>query len=91
VLTTGNLWLGVLAAVIVGAAMGLAMAYVTINLNAEQGISGIGFFLFGLGMSDLLFQKLVGNVETVQGFPPIYIPVLSDLPIVGKIFFSQNI
>lgn len=91
VLTTGNLWLGVLAAVIVGAAMGLAMAYVTINLNAEQGISGIGFYLFGLGMSDLLFQKLVGNVETVQGFPPIYIPVLSDIPVIGKIFFSQNI
>jgi simple sugar transport system permease protein len=91
VLLTGNLWLGVLAAAIVGAAMGLAMAYVTINLNAEQGISGIGFFLFGLGMSDLLFQKLVGNVETVQGFPPIYIPVLSDIPYIGKIFFSQNI
>ena len=91
VLITGNLWLGVLTAAIVGAAMGLAMAYVTINLNAEQGISGIGFFLFGLGMSDLLFQKLVGNVETVQGFPPIYIPILSDIPIIGKIFFSQNI
>src|SRR5512139_708001 len=91
VLLTGNLWLGVLAAVIVGAAMGLAMAYVTINLNAEQGISGIGFFLFGLGMSDLLFQKLVGNVETVQGFPEIYIPVLSDIPVIGEIFFSQNI
>ena len=91
VLTTGNLWLGVLAAIIVGAVMGLAMAYVTIHLNAEQGISGIGFYLFGLGMSDLLFQKLVGNVETVQGFPPIYIPVLSDIPVIGKIFFSQNI
>jgi simple sugar transport system permease protein len=91
VLTTGNLWLGVLAAIIVGAAMGLAMAYVTIHLNAEQGISGIGFYLFGLGMSDLLFQKLVGNVETVQGFPPVYIPVLSDIPVIGKIFFSQNI
>jgi general nucleoside transport system permease protein len=91
VLNTGNLWLGLLTAAIVGAAMGLAMAYVTINLNAEQGISGIGFYLFGLGMSDLLFQKLVGTVETVQGFPPIYIPVLSDIPYIGKIFFSQNI
>jgi general nucleoside transport system permease protein len=91
VLTTGNLWLGVLAAAIIGAAMGLAMAYVTINLNAEQGISGIGFYLFGLGMSDLLFQKLVGSVETVHGFQPIYIPVLSDIPVIGKIFFSQNI
>ena len=91
VLTTGNLWLAVLTAMIVGAALGLAMAYVTINLNAEQGISGIGFYLFGLGMSDLLFQKLVGTVETIQGFPPIDIPFLSDIPVIGRIFFSQNI
>jgi general nucleoside transport system permease protein len=91
VLVTENLMLGVFIAAVVGAAMGLAMAYVTVNLNAEQGISGIGFFLFGLGMSDLLFQKLVGNVETVKGFPAIYIPVLSDIPIIGKIFFSQNL
>lgn len=91
VLITDNLWLGVLVAMLVGAAMGLAMAYITVNLTAEQGISGIGFYLFGLGMSDLLFQKLVGNVETVKGFPEIHIPVLSDIPVIGEIFFSQNI
>jgi len=90
-LTTGNLWFGVLAAMMIGAMMGLAMAYVTVNLHAQQGISGIGFFLFGLGMSDLLFQKLMGNVETVKGFPVIYIPVLSGIPGIGEIFFSQNI
>jgi simple sugar transport system permease protein len=91
VLITENLWLGLLVAMLVGAAMGLAMAYITVNLSAEQGISGIGFFLFGLGLSDLLFQKLVGNVETVKGFPPIYFPVLSDIPVIGEIFFSHNI
>jgi len=91
VYTTGNLWLGVFTAMLVGALMGLAMAYVTVNLQAQQGISGIGFYLFGLGMSDLLFQKLMGTVETVQGFPKIYIPVLSDIPGIGKIFFNHNI
>jgi ABC-type uncharacterized transport system permease subunit len=91
VFTTGNLWLGVLAAMLVGALMGLAMAYVTVNLHAQQGISGIGFYIFGLGMSDLLFQKLMGTVETVQGFPKLYIPGLSDIPGLGEIFFSQNI
>jgi simple sugar transport system permease protein len=90
-LTTGNLWLGVFAAMLVGAAMGLAMAYVTVNLQAQQGISGIGFYLFGLGMSDLLFQKLMATVETVQGFPKIFIPGLSDIPGIGEIFFSHNI
>jgi len=90
-LTTGSLWLGVLAAMIVGALMGLIMAFVTVNLHAQQGISGIGFYIFGLGMSDLLFQKLLGTVETVQGFPKIHIAGLSDIPGIGKIFFSQNL
>jgi simple sugar transport system permease protein len=91
VFLTGNLWLGLLAAVIVGAAMGLAMAFVTINLQAQQGISGIGFYLFGLGMSTLLFQMLVGEVETVSGFSSVEIPILSNIPILGEIFFSQSI
>lgn len=89
--TTGNLWFGMLAAIITGSLMGLAMAFVSIDLQAEQGVSGIGFYLFGLGLSDLLFQKLLGTVETVNGFRPIYIPWLSDIPIIGKIFFNQNI
>jgi general nucleoside transport system permease protein len=89
--TTGNLWAGMLAAVIIGAVMGLAMAFVTINLQAEQGISGIGFYLFGLGMSALLFQKLLGTVETVSGFSPVNIPVLSGIPVLGEILFRQNI
>jgi simple sugar transport system permease protein len=88
---TDNVWLGMLAAVVVGAAMGLAMAFVSINLQAEQGISGIGFYLFGLGMSTLLFQMLIGSVETVQGFAPVHIPLLSDIPVVGEIFFQQNV
>jgi simple sugar transport system permease protein len=89
--TTGNLWLGILAAMGVGALMGLAMAYVTVNLHAQQGISGIGFYLFGLGMSELLFKMLLGTVETVKGFPKVQIPVLSGIPVLGEIFFQQNI
>ena len=90
-MNTGNLWFGVLAAMIAGAVMGLAMAYVTVTLQAQQGISGIGFYLFGLGMSDLLFQKMMGTVHTVQGFPKAGIPFLSDIPGLGEIFFNQNV
>jgi len=90
-LETGNVWLGMLAAMVVGLLMGVTMAFVTINLQAEQGISGIGFYLFGLGTSTLLFQMLVGTVETVQGFPPLQIPVLSEIPVIGEIFFQHNI
>lgn len=89
--STGSLGLGLLAAIIVGAAMGLAMAFVTVNLHAVQGISGIGFYLFGLGMSELLFKMLLGTVETVKGFPPLHIPFLSKIPYIGEIFFQQNL
>jgi simple sugar transport system permease protein len=89
--TTGNLWLGLFAAMLVGSLMGLAMGFISVTLKAEQGISGIGVYLFGLGMSDLLFQKTLGTVETVRGFRPIHIPVLSDIPVIGEILFSHNI
>ena len=89
--TTQNLWLGLLAAMLVGSLMGLAMAFISVTLKAEQGISGIGVYLFGLGMSDLLFQTSLGTVETVRGFRPIHFPILSDLPVVGQIFFNHNI
>jgi general nucleoside transport system permease protein len=75
---------------LVGAVMGLAMGVISVTLKAQQGISGIGVYLFGLGMSDLLFQKTLGTVETVRGFPRIAIPVLSDLPVLGEIFFNHN-
>lgn len=91
VFTTGNLLLGLLAAMIVGGLLGLFMAFISVTLQAEQGISGIGVYLFGLGMSDLLFQKTLGTVETVSGFSPIRVPVLSNIPVIGEIFFSHNL
>ncbi len=91
VFLTGNLWLGLLFAMIVGALMGLATAFINVTLQADQGISGIGIYLFGLGMSDLLFQKLINNVETVSGFPKVPIPLLSQIPVVGDIFFNHNV
>jgi simple sugar transport system permease protein len=91
VLLANNYWLGLLAAIIIGGIMGLATAFINVTLQAQQGISGIGVFLFGLGMSDLLFQKLVNNVETVSGFPDAPIPLLSEIPVIGEIFFNQNV
>lgn len=88
---TENLWFGLLAAIIVGGIMGLVVAVINVTLKAEQGISGIGVYLFGLGMSELLFQKTLGTVETVSGFSSVQIPFLSDIPIIGEIFFQQNI
>jgi len=86
-----SLLLGVAVALIVGGLMGLAMAFVSVTLKAKQGISGIGVYLFGLGLSELLFQQWVGTPKSVSGFPRINFPVLTDLPIVGEIFFHHNL
>ncbi len=88
---TGNPVLGLLAAILVGGLMGLGMAIISVTFQAEQGISGIGVYLFGLGMSDLLFQKSLGTVETVSGFQPVEIPFLSQIPVLGQIFFRHNL
>jgi ABC-type uncharacterized transport system permease subunit len=73
----GDPWLGVLAALVVGALMGLLMAIISVTMQAEQGISGIGLSLFGLGLSSLLLKVLVGSPISIQGFPVWEIPGLS--------------
>ena len=88
---TGNLWLGLLAAVVVGLLMGLIMAVISVTFKAEQGISGIGLYLFGLGLSSLLFKTTIGTVKTIVGFQPINIPLLSDIPIVGDVLFRHSL
>ncbi len=94
--TTGNPWLGVLTAAFVGVLMGLLMSVVSVTFQAEQGISGIGLSLFGLGVSSMLFKTMLGTVEGVKGFSELTFCVsssfcLSDLPVVGNIFFNHSI
>lgn len=91
VLTTGNIWLGLLAAIVVGLLMGLLMSFISVTLKAEQGISGIGLYMFGLGLSSLLFKTTIGTVKTVTGFQPVKIPLLGDIPVVGAIFFQHSL
>lgn len=91
VYTTNDLLLGLGAAIVVGGIMGFLMAFISVTLKAEQGISGIGLYLFGLGLSDLLFRVTIGTPKTVNGFPNLTVPVLSDLPVLGPIFFNQNV
>src|SRR3990172_4303842 len=90
-MTTGNLWLGLLSAALVGLVMGLLMAFISVTLQAEQGISGIGLHLFGLGLSSLLFKKTLGSVETISGFQPVKIPLVGALPLVGEVFFNHSV
>ncbi|MHB1119229.1 MAG: ABC transporter permease [Bellilinea sp.] len=88
---SGNVWLGLLAAAIVGILMGLLMSLISVTLQAEQGISGIGLYLFGLGLSSLLFKTTLGGVESIEGFKAIRIPILADIPYLGEVLFNHNI
>jgi len=91
VLKTGSPWIGLLVGVGIGVIMGLVSALMAVTLKAEQGISGIGVFLFGLGFSDLLFQKWVGTPRPITKFPKLDIPGLSDIPWLGEMFFQHSV
>ncbi len=101
VFQTGSLIVGLLVAAFVGGLMGLLMAFISVTLNAEQGISGIGLFMLGLGGSSLLFKTTLGSVEGVRGFPELNFCLaslglesgycLSQIPIFGEIFLRHNI
>ena len=88
---TGSLFYAVLVGAGVGLVMGVVTAFISVTLKAEQGISGIGIYLFGLGFSDLLFLKLVGTPLPIAEPRPIDIPLLDKIPALGPMFFKQSL
>lgn len=84
-------WLGVLAAPVIGALFGLLFGVVVIVFKAPQGIAGIGFQMFGVGVAGSLFRHFVGGVATLGGIGNTPIPGLSQIPIIGNIFFNHNL
>jgi ABC-type uncharacterized transport system permease subunit len=86
-----NLWLAVLAAAAVGLAMGIAYAVVTLAFRGEQGISGIGVYLFGLGLSELLYRQHVGTPLPAPTLQNWEVPLLGDIPKIGEMFFDHSL
>ena len=86
---TGNVWLGFLGAMAVGAFFALIVAFGTIKLRQSQ--VAIGFVLTILG--DDLSSFLGQNYTRIPG-PSLgrySIPLLSDIPVLGGLFFNQNV
>ena len=90
VLETDSRLLGVAVGLAVGLIMGAAYAIVTLVFKAEQGISGIGIYLFGLGISELLFLKQVGIPRGIPSFDDLKIPLLGDIPHIGNMLFNHS-
>ncbi len=91
---TGSLWFGLLAGVVVGMLFSLIMAWLSITVRANQVIAGIGLNILGAGFAAYLYRVIFGIRSLpaqIDSFQQINIPVLSDLPIIGPIFFQHNI
>lgn len=87
--TTGNIWLGLVAGMVVGGALALIHAIVTITFKRNQVVSGISLTIFGTGLSGLLGLGFAGL--PLVPLQPIQIPGLSAIPFIGPVFFSKNI
>jgi len=86
---TGSPLVGFVAAAFAGAALSLLFVVLTQIALANQVASGLALTLFGLGLSALLGQSYVGIRPPEMG--QLYLPLLSDLPVVGPILFSHDI
>jgi simple sugar transport system permease protein len=85
-------WIGVLAGLLFGSLMAVIHAYVSINLKADQVISGTAINLLAGGLTIYFAQVFFGQQRTeafTKGFIKTTVPFLSDIPIIGPMFFTS--
>lgn len=87
-IVTGSSVLGILAAIAAGMVLSSLFALLTLGLATNQVASGLALTIMGLGLSGLIGSGFVGTQR--QAIPEIRLPVLTDLPIVGRIVFGEN-
>jgi simple sugar transport system permease protein len=88
------LLVGLMVAALCGALMGLLHAALTVPLGLSQHVSGLGITLFASSLAYYLYRLIVVVGETppaIEAFQPLDLPILSDLPVVGPILFSQSV
>jgi simple sugar transport system permease protein len=87
-LSSQNVWLGLLAAMIAGGILSLAHGVVTIHFQADQVVSGLSLTFLGTGLALVFGEGLTGkNPPLVPSFD---IPLLADIPVLGPIFFADH-
>jgi ABC-type uncharacterized transport system permease subunit len=86
------IWLSLAAAMLFGALFSLLHAFASINLNANQVISGTAINMIAGAVTVFLARTITGsgNIQLTQGIPRFDIPGLVDLPIIGRLFFYQT-
>ena len=94
-----SLLVGILVAFLAGALCGLLFATLTVSLQANQNITGLTLTTFGLGVYFFVGNGLkaigwpvMGDYTNIKnGFADLPIPLLSDIPLLGRGLFSHNI
>ena len=88
-LSTGSLAAGVVVAMLTGLAMSMLFAVMAVTLSANQYAAGLALTIFGTGLSAFVGAGFVG--QSIEGFEKIAIPLLSDLPVLGRALFTQDL
>jgi general nucleoside transport system permease protein len=86
---TGNPWLGIAIGMLAAGIISQVHAFITIQLQADQVVSGLSLNFLAIGVSLVLGEGLnsIKGVETLHGFT---IPYLSQIPVLGKVFFENQ-
>ena len=90
---TGNPWLGILGAMLVGALLGLLHAVLTVKFIGNQIVSGVSINIFAMGFTAYMSQVFWGSrgaSESVHGLREVSIPLLRDVPILGEILGTHT-
>lgn len=87
-LNSGSVWLGVGAGMLAGMAMALLFAFVTLTMLGNQVATGLALAILGVGLSAFIGKPY--ESEVLQAVPPIRIPFLADIPVIGEAFYNQQ-
>ncbi|XNN68611.1 ABC transporter permease [Bacillus pumilus] len=85
-------WLGLLVGMAIGGLFSLIHAVATITFRADQTVSGVAINMLALGATLFVVKLIYGKAQTDKITEPFYkgdIPLLSDIPIIGNIFFKD--
>ena len=91
---TGNLVLGLFAGMAAGVLVSMVHALFSINFKVDQTIVGLALNFTVLGLTSFLFLIVFGGaamLPSIPTFQAVSIPVLSQIPVIGLVFFYQNI
>jgi ABC-type uncharacterized transport system permease subunit len=91
---TGSWFLGILAGVAAGALMGLVHAFVSIQLRADQVVSGTGINIIALGITGYVFIYHYGDQGTpsdIPRVPNVTLPGIEDISFVGEAIGRMNL